>query len=211
VKLNCGYVRSLRFDDVSEEEAQRIWDLAPQKRSVAQQRALQDHLARFVIARSAHHGLPIQIHAAVGDTPGLLWANASPANLEPVFADPSFGGPTVVLLHGGLPASQLAGWYAATYANVFLDYSWLPILSDVILSRCLEEWLDYVPYTKLLFGTDAWSPELFYGGTVAARQILAGVLEDRVGDGRWSAGLAELVARRILAENARSLYDLPER
>jgi uncharacterized protein len=80
----------------------------------------------------------------------------------------------------------------------------------VILSRCLEEWLDYVPYTKLLFGTDAWSPELFYGGTVAARKILADVLARRVEDGRYPAGLAESVAERILAGNARTLYALPE-
>lgn len=205
-KINCAYVRSLTFDDVPSAQAQRVWDTPAHLRTGAECKALQDHIARFVVKTCATRGLPIQIHAAVGDAPGLLWTNASPVNLEPLFADPTLGRPKIIVLHGGFPANTLVGWYAATYANVYVDYSWLPMLSDVILDRCLDEWLDYVPHNKILFGTDAWSPELFYAGTRAARDILARVLERRVSDRRYTPGLAEKVADAILAANSRSLY-----
>lgn len=167
---------------------------------------LQDHIARFVVKACATRGLPIQIHAAVGDAPGLPWTDTSPVNLEPLFADPALGRPKVIVLQCGFPANTLVGWYASTYANVYVDYSWLPMLSDVILDRCLDEWLDYLPHNKILFGTDAWSLELFYAGTCAARDILSRVLERRVSDRRYAPSLAEKVADAILATNSRSLY-----
>jgi len=209
-KINCAYVRSLTFDDVPLTDAQQIWDTPAYLRTQAESKALQDHLARFVVKACADSDLPIQIHAAVGDAPGLLWTNASPVNLEPIFADPALGRPKVIVLHGGFPANNLVGWYAATYANVYVDYSWLPMLSDVVLDRCLDEWLDYVPHNKILFGTDAWSPELFYAGTRAARDVLAGVLERRIADHRYTPALAEKVADAILAANSRSLYRVDE-
>lgn len=205
-KINCAYVRTLVFDDVPLEEAQRIWRTPTQLRTKAERKSLQDHIARFVLKTCATRDLPIQIHAAVGDAPGLLWTGASPVNLEPLFADPALGRPKIIVLHAGFPANNLVGWYASTYANVFVDYSWLPMLSDVILDRCLDEWLDYVPHSKILFGTDAWSPELFYAGTRAAREILARVLERRVSDRRYTPALAEKVADAILAGNSRTVY-----
>jgi predicted TIM-barrel fold metal-dependent hydrolase len=210
VKVNCAYVRSLEFEEVGREEATELWrrERVGQELSVSERKRLQDHLARFLITRAAKHELPIQIHAAVGDAPGLLWRNAHPTNLEPLFADPSLGRPVVVLLHGALPAFWLAGWYASVYARVYLDYSWLPFLSEIVLERCLEEWLDYVPNTKLLFGTDAWSPELFVAGTQVAREVLARVLERRVVAHSLTPRLAETVAERLMRQNAIELYRL---
>jgi predicted TIM-barrel fold metal-dependent hydrolase len=137
-----------------------------------------------------------------------LWENARPSNVEQIFADPAFGRPTVVLLHGGVPDSWLAGWYASAYANVYVDFSWLGFLSGVTLERCLDEWLDYVPSNKLVFGTDSWSPELFVAGSREARAALARVLERRVATRRYTASVAEQVAVRLMRTNAQGVYGL---
>lgn len=175
-KINSAYVRSLDFEDVDKDIAQKIWNSDFSKLQKSDLKLIQDYLACFAVRSCAKIGLPIQIHAAFGDAPGLLWKNATPVNLEKFFADPSFFHPTIILLHGGMPEYFLAGWYASTYANVYLDFSWLSMFSDNILIKCLNEWLDFVPYNKLLFGTDAWSPELFWAATNEGRRVVTKVL-----------------------------------
>lgn len=207
-KINSAYVRSLNFEDVDKEIATRIWDSDFEKLDKGGLTAIQDYLACFAIRCCAKIGLPIQIHAAFGDAPGLLWKNAMPVNLEKIFADPSFFRPIIILLHGGMPDYFLAGWYASTYANVYLDFSWLSMYSDNVLIRCLNEWLDYVPINKLLFGTDAWSPELFWAATNEGRKILSKVLSVKMKEKRYSAMQCEEIAIALLRENSLSVYNL---
>lgn len=206
VKLNCAYLRSLEFGDVPRDTAMRYWQERTSGLTPSEETALQDYLARFAISRCARHGLVIQIHAAVGDAPPLLWRNADPSVLEGIFRDPALGHPSVVLLHGGIPNAWLAGWYAATYANVFIDFSWLPFLAPRTLERCLDEWLDYVPNNKILFGTDAWAPELLLAGAEGARKVLSSVLTRRVSSHEYSVSMAEQVASNVMRENALRLY-----
>ena len=207
-KINSAYVRSLDFVDVDKNSAQKIWDSDFSKLDKNELKLIQDYLACFAIRSCAKIGLPIQIHAAFGDAPGLLWKNATPVNLEKFFADPSFFHPTIILLHGGMPEYFLAGWYASTYANVYLDFSWLSMFSDNVLIKCLNEWLDFVPYNKLLFGTDAWSPELFWAATNEGRRIVTKVLSYKLQEKKYTLKQCEDVATALLRDNAMSVYNL---
>ena len=207
-KINSAYVRSLDFEDVGKEVALRIWNSDFAKLDRNDLTAIQDYIACFAIRCCAKIGLPIQIHAAFGDAPGLLWKNAMPVNLEKIFADPSFFRPIVILLHGGMPDYFLAGWYASTYANVYLDFSWLSMFSDNVLVKCLNEWLDFVPINKLLFGTDAWSPELFWAATNEGRNILLKVLTGKMKEKRYSEKQCQEIAVALLRENSLSVYNL---
>ena len=193
---------------VDKNSAQKIWDSDFSKLDKNELKLIQDYLACFAIRSCAKIGLPIQIHAAFGDAPGLLWKNATPVNLEKFFADPSFFHPTIILLHGGMPEYFLAGWYASTYANVYLDFSWLSMFSDNVLIKCLNEWLDFVPYNKLLFGTDAWSPELFWAATNEGRRIVTKVLSYKLQEKKYTLKQCEDVATALLRDNAMSVYNL---
>ncbi|KAF9512928.1 hypothetical protein BS47DRAFT_1393809 [Hydnum rufescens UP504] len=62
---------------------------------------------------------PVQFHTGLGDA-DLLLATATPTLLQPLIR--AYPGVTFVLLHSSWPFSQEAGYLAAMYKNVFLDF-----------------------------------------------------------------------------------------
>jgi uncharacterized protein len=203
MKVHCGYVRSLRFEDVPRSTAERLF----QKENLSKEEyeILQDFLMRFAMKRCGVHGLPVLVHAAMGGPmPGLILSNANCANLQNLFLDDEFRLVRFVILHGGYPFFREAGYLASTHINVYLDFSWLTFFFQSTLERIIEEWLESVPYTKLIFGTDAWSPELHWCGVTFGKRTLARVLER----GPWSEDLSLKMARAILRDNAARLYGM---
>ena len=94
------------------------------------------------------------------------------------------------------------------HPNVYLDFSVLPSLFALPLMRWLEEWLELLPRNKLLFGSDASSPELYYTAAVNGRRQLGRALDNVVAGAGLSRHEAAAVAERVLYRNAVELYGL---
>ena len=166
-----------------------------------------DFLVTESLTLAARSHLPLQFHTGFGD-PDLDLRHANPLDLRYLLENPAWREVPIVLLHAGYPFVREAGYLAATYAQVYVDFGLaLPYLSVAGMRSVLRQLLELTPLTKLLFSTDAHlTPELFYLGAKWGREVLAHVLDGAVGDGDLHAGEADFAARRILHDNARELY-----
>jgi uncharacterized protein len=160
-----------------------------------------DRLREFVVpALEANEAtgapLPVQFHCGFGDS-DLYLPSADPGHLKPLIE--RFRATTFVLLHC-YPFVREAGWLAHVYGNVYFDLS-LTIPHVSRPAEAVREALELAPVSKLLYASDAArTPELYYLGAKWWREALADVLPELYDDD------AEWAARRILRENALSLY-----
>lgn len=208
LKLLLGYQRSLAFAGVTSEDASDAYARL-RRGQPGNYAALQDHLARHLFRMAGELDLPLQVHASFG-APGsnLRIGNNDPSLLEPLLGDPANRATRVVLLHGGYPFVSTAGALAWANPQVYLDFSVLPTLFGRALARWLEEWIELLPGNKLLFGSDASSPEEYYTAVVNGRRQLSTALENLVLAGTLSRRGALELAARICFRNAVDLYQL---
>jgi uncharacterized protein len=207
LKLLLGYHRSLRFADVPHDPAATAYSSLTRGHR-EDYSTFQDFMVRHLYRAAETLDVPVQIHAAFGG-PGskLTLAHNDASLLQPLFQS---AGTRAVLLHGGYPFVSHAAALAWMYPRVYLDFSVLPSLFALPLARWLEEWLELLPHDKLLFGSDASSPELYWTAAVNGRRQLRRALEHLVSAGTMSIHDAALVAERVLFSNAATLYGLTD-
>lgn len=156
---------------------------------------------------AADHGAPVQLHTGFGDS------DAHPEYVNPVYLSEyidSHPDTPVVVLHGGYPYVQTAGYVASTFPNSYLDLSLANPFIQHGVEGMFREALETVPASKLLYGSDAFTtPEMYPMAATRARTDLATVLEDLVADGYYTRDYALDVAQMVLRRNAIELYDLP--
>ncbi len=170
---------------------------------------LLDTLLHVAFQAAARQELPVQFHVGYGD-PDVDLRTASPLALRPVLEERSYRDMPVVLLHGCWPYFREGAYLAAVYPNVHLDLSYaIPFLSMAEMTSMTRAALGAAPFAKLLYSSDgARVPELHWLGARDGRRVLGTCLGELVTDGDLSGGLAEDVAERVLARNARTLYGM---
>jgi uncharacterized protein len=168
-----------------------------------------EYALQFAFASAAKHGLPVQFHTGFGDS-DLELSQSNPLLLRPLFENPQFREVHVVLLHASYPFVREAGYLAALYPQVYLDFGLaVPSLSVAGMRQVIAQLLELTPTDKLMYASDAhFIPELFYLSAKWGRSVLAELLENAVSDGDFTYQEAEETARAILCENARKLYRL---
>jgi uncharacterized protein len=143
--------------------------------------------------------LPVQVHTGFGDW-DLFLPRARPGYVQPLID--RFRATPFVLLHC-YPYVREAGWLAHVYGNVWFDVS-LTIPHVSRPAEMVRQALELAPLSKLLYASDAAkTPELYYLAARWWREALAEVLVEAL-----SSDEAETAGRRILRENAASLYRL---
>lgn len=171
------------------------------------QKALVDLVVVEGMRAAAAQELPTQFHTGFGD-PDLDLRLANPLHLRPLLEDPALRGARVVLLHASYPYAREAGYLAAMYPQVFVDYGLaVPCLSVSGMRRAVAMLFELAPTSKVLYSSDAHIvPELYYVCAKWGRQVLGDVLERAVAEGDLTAGQAEDAAEAVLRGNARQLY-----
>ncbi len=210
IKVPIAYDRSLYMEEVSREEAGVISSGDPRKRSEEERKKLENYIYRYLFRKAGSWNMPVEIHTGFGwaiHKRPLRLSEADPENLLPVFEDPDFGSTNFILFHGGYPFLSKTGYLAASFSNVFLDFTCLCPESRNVLIRGLHEWLDIVPMDRIVAGSDG-SYEWLYFAARCNREALASVLADKVSGGFMSMDLALEMGRRILRDNAYTLFDL---
>src|SRR5207237_7485518 len=99
----------------------------------------------------------------------------------------AFPGARFDLSHAGFPHLREAGVIGKTFANVYLNMSWIHIISPIGSRDALREWLRMVPSNKIIaFGDDLQYVETVYGHLKMARQSVALVLAELIEEGLLS-------------------------
>jgi len=199
LKSTQAYQRSLRYQRVSQEQAERAFGKAPDKVTDAEQRDFEDFMFWHVCELSAKYELPFQVHTGQARVQGsnpLLLVDVIEANPKTKF----------VLFHGGFPWVGETGVIAMRHRNVWIDSVWLPTLSYTVAKRAYQEWLEAVPSDRIMWGADTVNAEGIYAATEFTRQCLAEALAEKVQRGELREEHALRIGRQIMRDNALKLF-----
>lgn len=207
-KFEAAYLRSLAFDAVTKEDAERAYN------GKGAYKQLQDFLFRYIAAECGRLGMAVHLHTMAGPVRYFEVAGVNPLLLEPVLNDPALSKTRFVMIHGGWPFTREIT-ALLTKPNAYLDFSEQSMVIDPpILARTIREWLSFVP-EKVLFATDAYPfsdemgwEESAWIGARRGREALGIALTEMVRDGSVTRERAKELARMVMRENARKLYGL---
>jgi predicted TIM-barrel fold metal-dependent hydrolase len=170
---------------------------------------LEDYLVFACCRAASEAGLTIQFHQGMraGNYGGLEGANPAPlAPLLSTFRDARFD-----LSHAGYPYLREGAVLGKTFPNVYLNMSWIHIISPYGARSDLREWLEMVPTNKIIaFGDDLQHVEAVYGHAQMARDTFALVLAQMVEEHRLTEEEAIAVARAALCDNPAAIYGVEE-
>lgn len=214
IKFWDAYLRTLRIADVPAEQATILYAKGHSALlSRDEYLALQDYLWRHILLEAGKIKLPVHIHSSLGVPPFLRTLESDVRNLEDVLADARFFETQIVLIHGGAPWYEIAG-YLALKPNVWIDISAIAFLRPVTdVADILRQYLIFAP-EKVLFGTDASAYPTVPGGadvhhllvSRAARDALYVALSRLIRDGVINERQAIEMGRGVIRENARRLH-----
>jgi predicted TIM-barrel fold metal-dependent hydrolase len=200
LKTTLAYERTLEFARVPKERAARAFGKRRSELSDEDAKAFEDFIMWHLVALSARHDLPFQIHTGdarlQGSNPMLL--------LDLIQANPKT---KFILFHGGYPWVGETGAIVMRHAaHMWVDSVWLPTISYTMARRAFHEWLDVMPSNRILWGADCNHAEGIYGATELTRRCLSEVLAERVDRGDLAEEAARRIGRQVLRDNALALF-----
>jgi len=205
IKCSTAYDRTLYFEEPPEDEAAKIYETKG-KLGIEAKKRFGDFIMHYCIRKAIEYDFPIQIHTGMQASCESLLADSNPLHLNNLF--PRYPEAKFILLHGGFPFTGEAGALTKAYPNVYLDFSWLPLISREIARSSLSQWIDLVPANKLLWGGDCGRVETAYGALLFAKEIVAEILAEKVRKGYFDIKLGFYLANRIFNENAASIFNI---
>ncbi|WP_242907047.1 amidohydrolase family protein [Actinomadura terrae] len=165
-------------------------------------------LHRFLVWCASDEGLPVQFHVGLGDVDADL-RRGDPLLLLDLLRALDAAGTPAMLLHN-YPFHRQAGYLAQVLPNVYVDAGLATHNLGHRAPALLAELLELAPFGKVLYSSDAFGlAELYHLGAVLFRRGLAGILDEGVRDGAWTADDAARVAGLVASGNARRVYGLP--
>ncbi|TRO54721.1 amidohydrolase [Candidatus Bathyarchaeota archaeon] len=228
VKIAQAYRRSLYFEKRSFGEAEEAFNelfktrtytrvmidplknysrMVPDSPGNTELVPMQDYLVHVAIQEAEKRGLPIQIHTGLHEGNENILSNSDPIHLVNLFME--YHDAKFDIFHGSWPYCGTLGALAKNYPNVYLDMSWMHIISPSRARSALSDWLDEVPANKILgFGGDYLMVEGAYGHSVIARENISKVLAEKVDDGDYTVEEAKKYASWMLRENPKRLFSL---
>jgi predicted TIM-barrel fold metal-dependent hydrolase len=116
------------------------------------------------------------------------------------------------IYHISYPYQEELVTLVKNFPNVAVDFCWMWIVNPAAGRRALSDFLDAVPANKIHgFGGDFIFIEGSYGHAVMAKDGIARVLAEKVGEGSITEARARQLARWILRDNAIQWFDLKEK
>lgn len=168
---------------------------------------MQDYLVHLAIIEAEKRGFPVQIHTGLHEGNENIVSNSNPVHLANLFME--YHDAKFDIFHGSWPYCGELGALAKNFPNVYIDMSWMHIISPTKARTALSEWLDEVPASKILgFGGDYLMVEGTYGHSVIARDNIVRVLAEKVDEGDYKLDQVKKYATWILRDNPKRLFNL---
>ncbi len=216
-----AYLRDMDFDVANEYEAARALDKILQMparggagASTAvgfnEMRPFQNLVQNHLVQRSIDLDLPVQIHAATLGASYGGQLKGDPKALIQLFL--RYPEARFDILHAAYPWTRELGALTHIFPNVYINMSWLDILSPVSYKAFLRDWLTGIPLNKIFaYGADQFFMLLTPACAKRVRDFVAEVLADLVADGEMAEEDALFAADCILRKNAWEYWKLAER
>lgn len=170
---------------------------------------LEAHLVWTGAGLARERGLPLQFHIGVGD-PDITLHAVDPSHLTAFFRTSESWGVNFTLLHC-YPFHREAGVLAENFPHVYFDVGFILNWVGPSYARILGEALEFAPFTKQLYSSDAFAlAELYYLGALRFRTALRRHLDAWIREGECTARDAERIVEFIARGNARRIYPLPK-
>ncbi|MFX0200839.1 MAG: amidohydrolase family protein [Candidatus Hodarchaeota archaeon] len=223
LKAIGAYYTGLNIEKVEREEAEQAFqefqktdkshylvDYPFGQTHYVEPKKLRDYLFWEAIDKCAEYNVPMQIHTGDGDMAMRDLMAANPILLQKhVLNDKRTQNAELVLVHAGYPQVEFASYLSHLYPNVHIDFSFLNPFINVFVGRKIEEAFMWAPFTRILYGSDAFViPELYWFGATLFKQELGRVLEDLVKRDALDEDYAYEVGKMILSENVKKLYNI---
>ncbi len=209
LKSVLAYYRPIRFRRVPREDAARgfreafkDWEEAGHRGrfNIVLPDYVQDYVMHHILSVANEKGLFFQFHTGLLEGNRGVVSNSNPELLEELFLlypEISFD-----LFHISYPYQSIASAMAKTYPNVYIDMCWSHIISPSAARNALNDFLDAVPYNKIMgFGGDYGFVDGIYGHLKIARENIARVLSNKICEGMMSCSEALRIAERLLHDN----------
>ena len=208
VALKCAFagVRRIDYGSVSQETAEAVFAKPADRRTREDAIAFEDFMIHHLADKAGAFGWPFQFHTGTTFSGPVADRDASPDLLAPVVhAHPQT---TFVLMHGGFPHTRQLADLAKRFANVVVDISWLPMLSQPAAASAVAEFVTLVPHHKIVWGGDAVFAEETYGAFKIGVEAVARGLAQLVAAGWINEVDALDLAVHIMGKNAREVFGL---
>lgn len=171
---------------------------------------LEDYLVFECCRAAGAADLTVQFHQGMraGNWGSMEGCSPAPlAELLRTFRDVRFD-----LSHAGYPYLREGAVLGKTFPNVYLNMSWIHIISPFGARLDLREWLEMVPVNKILaFGDDLQHVEAVYGHLRMARAAFARVLAEMIEEHLLTETEAVAVARAAFYDNPAAIYGVRPR
>ena len=209
VKLSQSYHRRMDFTARDGGEAAAVFDRFMRGDyaglNSAEGALLEDYLVFECCRAAAQADLTIQFHQGMRAANYGGMEGCSPAPLTELMS--TFREARFDLSHSGYPYLREGAVLGKTFGNVYLNMSWIHIISPVGVRADLREWLRMVPYNKIIaFGDDLQHLEAVYGHLKMARRNFAFVLAEMIEEGLLTESIALDVARAAFRDNPAMVY-----
>jgi len=170
---------------------------------------LEDYIVFECCRAAAEADLTVQFHQGIkaGNFGSMEGCTPAPlAELMRTCKDTRFD-----LSHSGYPHLREGAVLGKAYANVYLNMSWIHIISPIGSRLDLREWLRMVPYNKIIaFGDDLYHVEAVYGHLKMARQNFAIVLAEMIEEGYITESIALDIAQAAFHDNPARVYGVSD-
>ena len=215
VKSQHAYARGIDHAEVPAEEVEGLFEkqLNGETLTSEEQKALEDHLFWYVVAKSTKSDLPVKLHtgyyAGENKMPlsRLIENPASACDLCRAAPDTKF-----VFMHICYPYYEELISVAKQYTNAYLDMCWAWIVNPIAAKDFLKKYLVTAPANKVLtFGADYVCVENVVGHAIMARQGITQALSELVEEGWLSVDDAMELIEPLMHGNARQLFSLKEK
>jgi hypothetical protein len=216
IKDQSAYFRTLHFENVPHSLAEPLFNkiIENPRNSLGwpESKPLDDYLWHRFIGMAAELDLPVQLHTGhLADNTGFFRNNVAKANaillmntLE-YHRDVRFD-----LLHGNWPYTGELLYLVKNFPNVYMNLTWLHIVSPAAVRNLLNEALGAIPHSKIIaFGGDHKDSAVHIAAHLSiALDNIAYVLADQVQTGWINRKEAVQIAADWLFNNPNEFYKL---
>ncbi len=215
LKSGLAYNRTLKYERVTKNDAEAHfnqvfnalnspdWDIS----SLAIGKPFQDYMMHFVLRLANKRGLTFQFHTGLQEGNGNLISNSDPSLLSNLFLE--YPDVDFDIFHIGYPYQHVLSALAKNFPNVYIDMCWAHIISPTASINALCEWIDSVPFNKIIaFGGDYLIIDAVYGHQYLARTNVSKSLSYKVEEGIFGVDEAKHIANMLFYDNPKSIFKL---